>query len=285
MRPAVVPRTRPFLEGLRFGECPRWHDGRLWFVDFFSGTVSSAGVRPAAGDGVAQADGAAAGDRPAADVRVELEVPGEPAGLGWLPDGCLLVVARKPRTVLRLEPGGTLVEHGDLRPAAGFHANDMVVDALGRAYVGNFGFDLDRFIEEEGVTALRDPPGPPTTSLVRIDPDGSAHIAAEALSFPNGMVITPDGRTLVVAETLAARLTAFTIDEQGLLGDRREWAALPGRAPDGICLDAEGESGSPTPCGTNACSSRLAARSSTGWRPPSTASPACWVAPTGARSS
>jgi sugar lactone lactonase YvrE len=173
------------------------------------------------------------------DVRLELEVPGEPAGLGWLPDGRLLVVARKARRVMRLDAGG-LVLHGDLLPSAGFHGNDMVVDAEGRAYVGNFGFDLDRFIEEEGVAALLGPPGPPTTSLVRIDPDGTSHTAAQELSFPNGMVITPDGRTLVLAETLAARLTAFAIDDDGLLSGRRVWASLPGRAPDGICLDADG---------------------------------------------
>ena len=95
----------------------------------------------------------------AGDVRVELEVPGEPAGLGWLPDGRLLVVARKPRTVLRLEADGRLVEHGDLNPTATFYGNDMVVDAAGRAYVGNFGFDLDRFIEERGQAALVEPPG------------------------------------------------------------------------------------------------------------------------------
>jgi sugar lactone lactonase YvrE len=216
--PAVA--AEPFVDGLRFGECPRWHRGRLWYADFFEGTVASAG--------------------PAGDVRVELEVPGEPAGLGWLPDGRLLVVSRKPRTVLRLEPDGRLVEHGDLNPTATFHANDMVVDGAGRAYVGNFGFDLDGFIEERGPAALLGPPGPPTTSLVRIDPDGTAHEAAGDLSFPNGMVITPDGRTLIVAETLAGRLTAFDLGEGGRLTGRRKWAELPWFAPDGICLDAHG---------------------------------------------
>jgi sugar lactone lactonase YvrE len=157
-----------------------------------------------------------------------------------LPDGRLLVVARKPRTVMRLEADGRLVQHGDLNPTAAFYGNDMVVDAVGRAYVGNFGFDLDRFIEEQGPVALVEPPGPPTTSLVRIDPDGSAHVATGDLSFPNGSVITPDGRTLIVAETLAGRLTAFDIDENGGLSGRRVWASVPWFAPDGICLDAEG---------------------------------------------
>ena len=201
MSEPTVVEARPFLDGLRFGECPRWHEGRLWFVDFYDGTVQSAGT-----------DG---------DVRVELEVPGEPAGLGWLPDG-------------------RLVHHGDLHPLATFHGNDMVVDGAGRAYVGNFGFDLDRFIEERGPVALVEPPGPPTTVLIRVDPDGSSHRAAEDLSFPNGTVITPDGRTLIVAETLGGRLTAFDIGDDGGLSGRREWAALSWCAPDGICLDADG---------------------------------------------
>jgi len=216
----VSTEARPFVDGLHFGECPRWHSGRLWYVDFYAGTVRSVGE--------------------AGDDRAELEVPGEPAGLGWMPDGHLLVVSRKRRTVLRLEADGRLVEHGDLKPTATFHGNDMVVDRAGRAYVGNFGFDLDRFIEERGPVALVTPPGPPTASLVRIDPDGSAHVAATDLHFPNGMVITPDGRTLIVAETLAGRLTAFDVDHDGVLSGSREWARLSRCSPDGICLDAEG---------------------------------------------
>ncbi len=194
-----VATTEPFVDGLSFGECPRWHDGRLWYADFYRRTVSSVG--------------------PSGDVRIEVEVPGEPAGLGWLPDGRLLVVARKPRTVLRLEADGQLVEHGDLRPMATFHGNDMVVDSEGRAYVGNFGFDLDRFIVDAGPAALFAPPGPPTASLVRVDPDGSVRVAAEGLAFPNGTVITPDGGTLIIAETLAGRLSAFdSVDRR--LADR-----------------------------------------------------------------
>jgi sugar lactone lactonase YvrE len=220
MTEAPVVQAQPFLDGLRFGECPRWHQGRLWFADFYDHRVSSAGTT--------------------GDVRVEVEVPGGPAGLGWLPDGRLLVVSRQPRTVLRLEADGALVEHGDLNPLATFHGNDMVVDAAGRAYVGNFGFDLDRFVVERGPAALVEPPGPPTTVLIRVDPDGSTHRAAEDLSFPNGTVITPDGRTLIVAETLAGRLTAFDIGDDGSLSGRRVWATLSRCAPDGLCLDAEG---------------------------------------------
>jgi sugar lactone lactonase YvrE len=216
----TTKEAAPFIEGLHFGECPRWHDGRLWYVDFYAGTVVSTDED--------------------ANTRIELEVPGEPAGIGWLPDGRLLVVARKPRTVLRLEPDGQLVEHGDLKPMAGFYGNDMVVDSAGRAYVGNFGFDLDGFIEERGPVALVEPPGPPTTPLIRIDPDGSAHIAADDISFPNGTVITPDGATMILAETLGGRLTAFDVGPDGELSGRRVWAQLPWCAPDGICLDADG---------------------------------------------
>jgi sugar lactone lactonase YvrE len=218
---ATEPRqARPFVDGLSFGECPRWRDNRLWYSDFYQGTVSSAGV-----------DG---------DVRVEVEVPTGPAGLGWLPDGRLLVVARKERTVLRLESDGGLVEHGDLKPAATFHGNDMVVDRHGHAFVGNFGFDLDRFIEEEGLVALFEEPRPPTTPLIRLDPDGSMQLAVADMAFPNGTVITPDGETLIIAETLGACLTAFDLRPDGELTGRREWAALSWCAPDGICLDARG---------------------------------------------
>ena len=144
--------TVPFIEGLHFGECPRWHDGRLWFADFYQSAVLSADE--------------------SGTVRTEVEVPGEPAGLGWLPDGRLLVVTRKPRTVVRVEADGRLVQHGDLNPIATFYGNDMVVDRHGNAFVGNFGFDLDRFIEERGEVALVEPPGPPTTPLIRVDTAG-----------------------------------------------------------------------------------------------------------------
>ena len=213
-------QAAPFIEGIHFGESPRWHEGRLWFADFYQSAVLSAGE--------------------SGDVRVELVVPGEPGGFGWMPDGRLLASTRKPRTVVRLEPDGRLVEHGDLKPTATFYGNDLVVDTAGRAYVGNFGFDLDAFVEEHGELALVEPPGAPRTQLVRIDPDGSAHVATDDLYFPNGTVITPDGRTLIVAETLAGQLTAFDIDEEGNLSGRRTWAELSWAAPDGICLDAEG---------------------------------------------
>ena len=115
--------AEPFVSGLFFGECPRWHEGRLWYSDFFDHAVSS--VSP---------DG---------ERRVEVDFDGEPAGLGWLPDGRLLINSRLDRVIMRREPDGTLVVHGDLRPWATWHANDMVVASNGQAYAGNFGFDLD----------------------------------------------------------------------------------------------------------------------------------------------
>ncbi len=202
-----MPDTEILVDGLRFPEGPRWHEGRLWFSDMHSQKVLA--VDP--------------------DGRVEtiVEVPEDPSGLGWTPDGRLLVVSMRDRRLLRLDPEG-LVPVADLSALAPCHCNDMVVDARGRAYVGNFGFDLHAGEE------------PRPTNLIRVDPDGSVHVAAEDLRFPNGTVITPDGRTLVIGETFGACLTAFDVAEDGSLGGRREWARLERALPDGICLDAEG---------------------------------------------
>jgi sugar lactone lactonase YvrE len=217
--------TRTFMtlaEGGTYFECPRWHDGRWWASDFYRHTVFSY-----------DADGR---EEPV------VEVEGQPSGLGWLPDGDLLVVSMKDRRVLRRAADGSVSEHADVSAITSGHLNDMIVDRRGRAYAGNFGFDL--------MGGGR----PATASLVRIDPDGRATEAADDLWFPNGMVITDDG-TLVVAETFGARFTAFTILPDGELADRRVWAQVeatpePGDtetmlsaitfAPDGCALDAEG---------------------------------------------
>lgn len=210
------------VSGLTYTECPRWHDGRLWFVDFYTHQVLSV-----------TEDGS--------DQRLEAEVPEQPSGLGWLPDGRLLVVSMRDSRVLRREHDGTLVTHADVSAHTGGHLNDMVVDAQGRAYAGNFGFDL------MGGAAVE------TASLVRIDPDGSVAVVADDLWFPNGSVITDDG-TLLVNETFGNRITAFDIAADGSLTSRRVWASfgeLPDRdvqkalgqiavAPDGCGLDAEG---------------------------------------------
>ncbi len=216
---------RTVLDGMSYLECPRWHDGRLYLSDFYTQRVLAVDL-----DGGGEAETVAT-------------VPGQPAGLGWMPDGTMLVVSMRDRRVLRVRDGGEPELHADLSELAPWHLNDMVVDAEGRAYVGNFGFDI-----MSGATIR-------STGVVRVDPDGTAAVAADDLRFPNGTVIFPDGRTLVVAETLAGRLTAFDVGDDGALANRRVWAQLGevadtddmgeliaagGVAPDGIALDAEG---------------------------------------------
>jgi sugar lactone lactonase YvrE len=211
------------LEGGAFFEGPRWRDGLWWVSDFYRGIVVT--VTP---DGAEQ---------------VVLEVPEQPSGLGWMPDGSLLVASRKDFRVLRRSPDGEVSEHADLSGMAAGHLNDMVVDAQGRAYVGNFGFDLMAGAD------------PSATDLIRVDPDGTASVAASGLWFPNGTVITPDGGTLIVGETVAARYTQFRVADDGSLGDRTVWGQIEPEpsfesfeqtlaglkfAPDGCALDAEG---------------------------------------------
>ena len=207
--------AEPFLSGLYFGECPRWHEGRLWYSDFFDNAVFSVS--------------------PEGERRQEVAFDGEPAGLGWLPDGRLLFNSRLDRVIMRREPDGSLVQHGDLKPWATWHANDMVVAANGQAYSGNFGFDLDALYE-----GTIDGSGIEPASLIRVDPDGASCEAAAGIGFPNGAVITEDGATLVVAESLGGKLTAFDREADGTLVNRRDWAVLKGIAPDGICLCADG---------------------------------------------
>jgi sugar lactone lactonase YvrE len=209
-------------EGGSYFECPRWREGRWWAADFYRHAVYSY-------------------DREGGE-RLELEVEAQPSGLGWLPDDTLLAVSMKDRRVLRRAADGTVSTHAQLSELATGHLNDMIVDRHGRAYVGNFGFDL-----MGGGT-------PSPANLVRVDPDGTDSVAAEDLWFPNGMVITDEG-TLVVAETFAARLTAFDIQPDGSLDHRRVWAQVQPTpqpadtetmlsavtfAPDGCALDANG---------------------------------------------
>ncbi|MEU0545353.1 SMP-30/gluconolactonase/LRE family protein [Nocardia sp. NPDC005978] len=211
------------LTGYAFLEGPRWHEGRLWLSDMYTHQVLSV-----------TADGG--------DPRVEARVPGRPSGLGWLPDGRLLIVSMRDRLLLRREPEGTLVTHADLSGHAIGHLNDMAVDRHGRAYIGSFGFDL----------GAAEPPRP--ASLLRADPDGTVTEVADDLWFPNGCVITGDD-VLLVNETLGNRITAFDIGPGGVLGNRRVWARfgdLPGEADlgtvlaqvvvggDGSALDADG---------------------------------------------
>lgn len=210
-------------EGFSFTEGPRWHDGRLWFSDFYTHTVNAV-------------DGSG-------DIETIATVPAQPSGLGWLPDGSLLIVSMKDQRVLRRTDDGTLAEYADISRFCGGHANDMVVAENGQAYVGNFGFD--RMAGDDHAF----------TNLVLVDVDGSSRVVAEGLSFPNGSVITPDGGTLIVGESYGNRLSAFDILADGSLGERRDWAsfgdlgdepdmvkraAAASFSPDGSSLDADG---------------------------------------------
>lgn len=209
-------RIEAMLEGLCFPEGPRWHEGRLYFSDMHAHWVMAV-------DEAGRAEKI-------------IEVPNQPSGLGWRPDGTMLVVSMVDRTLMAAR-GGTLERVADLSRVATFHCNDMVVDVQGRAYVGNFGFDLfdpNLTMTPEALAGL------PKAALARVDPDGSVHVAARDLAFPNGTVITPDGRTLIVAESIGQRLTAFDIGADGALLNRRVWAETPRVAPDGICLDEAG---------------------------------------------
>jgi len=207
-----MPELQTLLTGLDFGEGPRWHDGRLWFSDFYQHSVSAVTVD---GDGVGERE-------------VILEIDDHPSGLGWLPDGRMLVVAMQAKKVLRIEPDGAVSEHGDLSGLATGRCNDMVVSTDGNAYVGNFGFDA--FVRGTRQYA--------TLGLVR--PDGTVVGVADDLDFPNGSVITPDGGTMIVGETIGRRYTAFDIAPGGGLEGRRLWAQFDDLGPDGCTLDAEG---------------------------------------------
>jgi sugar lactone lactonase YvrE len=210
-------------EGLSYPEGPRWHAGRIWYSDLYTHRVLSSSE-----------DGS--------DCRVEAEVPGQPSGLGWLPNGQLLVVSMRDRRLLRREADGDLVTHADLAGLVGGDLNDMVVDAVGRAYVGNLGFDIGSGSPLEPAT------------LLRVDPDGSITAVADDLWFPNGSAITDDG-VLIVNESFGNRVTAFDLAEDGTLANRRTWAQfgdLPTErqvgkvlrqlsvSADGCALDADG---------------------------------------------
>jgi len=200
-------RTEILLDGLKFPEGPRWKDGKLWFSDMEDHKVLTVDM-----------DG---------KVKVILERSSRVSGLGWTPDDKLLVVSMEDRKLLRLDDDG-VKEVADLSAHATFYLNDMVVDKKGRVYIGNFGFDY--FNNATFVPA----------ELILVFPDGTYKIVAEDMAFPNGTVITPDDKTLITGETFAARLTAFDINEDGSLNNRRVWANLKSLAPDGICLDEEG---------------------------------------------
>lgn len=199
--------TTIIMDGLEFLESPQWRGGRLWFSDWAAGRVYSA-----------TDDGSS---------RVEAEVASFPLCFDFLPDGRLVLVDSTRRLLLRREPDGTLTEHADLSALSVKPWNDIVVDARGNAYVNSIGFDFPGEEFAPGFVAL-------------VTPDGAATVVADGLAFPNGMAVTADGSTLIVAESYAEQLTAYAIGSDGLLSGRRVWAATPGDHPDGICLDETG---------------------------------------------
>ncbi|MFT4581492.1 MAG: sugar lactone lactonase YvrE [Gammaproteobacteria bacterium] len=199
--------TNPFVEGYVFLEGPRWHKNRLWVSDIWAHRVYAITE-----DGTAE---------------VAVEVPGRPSGLGFMPDGTPLIVSMTDRCVYKLI-GGALELHADLSGTVRADINDMVVAPNGRAYVGNMGYDLFAGAEPE------------LAEISLIEPDGSHRIVADRLEFPNGMVITSSGATLVVSESFGEKLSAFDITADGSLRNRRVYAELPGLVPDGICLDVDG---------------------------------------------
>ena len=201
--------VRTIVDGLVFAEGPRWHEDALHISDMHGQRVLRIGD-----------DGS---------VTTEAEIDDMTSGLGWLPDGRLLVVSMAARKIMRRESDGRMVEHADLSEIATFHCNDMIVGTDGTAYVGNFGFSLFPMCD------------PCTAAVARVTPAGQASVGAANLWFPNGLAITGDGRTLIVAESAGFCLRAFAISADGTLSDRRVWAQLEtGHAPDGICLDEEG---------------------------------------------
>ena len=205
--------TEVLIEGLTFTEGPRWRDGRLYFSDFFTHRVLAVDTK--------------------GNMETIVETAQQPSGLGWSPDGSMLIVSMNDQKLLSFS-NGELSEVADLSQLATHFCNDMVVDKKGNAYVGNFGFDLH----------AGEPIKP--TNLILVRPGEEPCVVAENIFFPNGTVITPDDKTLIVGETFASCLTAFDINEDGTLANRRVWADLRSieegytPVPDGICLDAEG---------------------------------------------
>lgn len=195
------------MDGVVFGESPRWHDGRLWFSDWGANQVIAL-----ASDGTHE---------------VIVTVPSFPMCIDFLPDGRLLIVDSAQRRVLRREPDGLLVRHADLAAVSDKPWNEIVVDDRGNAYVNTIGFDFPSGEFAPGLVVL-------------VAPDGSVRHVCDDLAFPNGMAITPDGGSLLVAESYGEQLTAFDIGGDGSLGNRRVWAETPSDHPDGICMDADG---------------------------------------------
>lgn len=201
-----MTELQTLLTGLAFGESPRWYNGRLWFSDFGAQEVVAVDLE--------------------GKKEVIAHIPGAPMGLGFLPDGRLLIVSMRDGLLLRREHNGKLVVHADLSKLSPYPWSDLVVDGQGNAYIGNLGFNFPEGEFAPGILAL-------------VTPDGSVQQVADGCTFANGMVVTPDNSTLILAETYGHRLTAFDIDADGSLSNYRLWADLGNASPDGICLDSE----------------------------------------------
>jgi sugar lactone lactonase YvrE len=202
-----VPELHILMSGLMFPESPRWHHDRLWLADWGAQEVVAVDLQ--------------------GESDVILSVPSFPFSIDWLPDGRLLIVSASDGQLLRRERDGSMVTYADLRDLSVRPWNEIVVDGRGNAYVNNIGFDFPDGEFANGIIAV-------------VTPDGTARQVADDVAFPNGMVVTPDNATLIVAESYGSRLTAFDIAPDGSLANRRVWGELDGGAPDGICLDADG---------------------------------------------
>jgi sugar lactone lactonase YvrE len=207
---AARPKPQTLLTGLAIGESPRWHDDRLWFANWGAQEVVAVDLEGRS------------------EVVVHVPPPSFTFSIDWLRGGRLLIVLGHERRLARMEPDGSLVTHADLSRLSNRGLNEIVVDGRGNAYVNGVGFDL----------RAGEPFAPGIVALVT--PDGSTRQVADDVAFPNGMAVTPDNATLIVAESYARRLTAFDIAADGSLSKRRAWADLGDGVPDGICLDAEG---------------------------------------------
>ena len=201
-----IPELQTLMTGLAFGESPRWHADRLWFSDWGAQEVIAVDL-----EGKSE---------------VITRIQSFPFCIDFLPDGRLLVVSARDQLLLRMEPDGSLVTHANLTSLSDHPWNEIVVDGRGNAYLNNIGFDFPGGEFAPGIIAL-------------VTPDGSTRQVADGVAFPNGMVVTPDNATLILAESYGKRLTAFDIAADGGLSNRRVWADLGDGAPDGICLDAE----------------------------------------------
>jgi sugar lactone lactonase YvrE len=200
--------VQTLMSGIVLGESPRWHDDRLWFCDWGAQELIALGL-----DGSHE---------------VIARIESFPFSIDWVPDGRLLIVSASERALLRREEDGSLTHHADLSGISDRPWNEIVVDGRGNVYVNSIGFDM--MGGEEATTGV----------IALVTPDGRMREVADGVAFPNGMAVTPDNATLIVAESYGNKLAAFDIEADGGLSNRRVWADLDGGVPDGICIDAEG---------------------------------------------